>query len=61
MGQSFLECFGFIFSFGNCSPYITRLLREGSEYLRIRNHNLFTLLGVHLVILQLDRLRNLQK
>jgi hypothetical protein len=42
-GAIFLECFGFITSFGNCSPYITRLLREGSEYLRIRNHNFFTL------------------
>jgi hypothetical protein len=31
------------FSLGNCFPYITRLFPEGSEYLRIRNHNLFTL------------------
>lgn len=41
VGRSFLNVL-VLSSFGNCSPYITRLLCEGSEYLRIRNHNLFT-------------------
>jgi hypothetical protein len=48
LGRSFLNVL-VLFSLGKSSPYITRLLREGSEYPRIRNHNLFTSISCYLI------------